>query len=296
MNQQPKKQQRKKQQTKKPVAKIVEINEWKQKCEIATLGEIMPLHIKNSKDMYFVPFQLYRGISDVTYADHALEAKGDVVFYDDGQKKWGECGELGKGLYSTSDPYTALGYVGECNYKVLQTFIMGNPELTDNSQLYTKMRGIGIPKEILWCKKCYDKNIDVKETCLGKWDLEYDFMWNLEEGRLGQNDNNKGIPTDKVAQIKFTEKGIKDYKIPYECEHRKDLNCLKKTKKTSEDLVVEDIKQLGGKRRTKKSVRKHRGIHQSGGKKGKLKKGYKYSGKKLKNGKAEIIKIKIKRN
>ncbi|SVB57195.1 uncharacterized protein METZ01_LOCUS210049, partial [marine metagenome] len=43
-------------------------------------------------------------------------------------------------------------------------------------------------------------------------------------------------------------------------------------------------------------TRKHQGIHQSGGKKGKLKKGYKYSGKKLKNGKAEIIKIKIKRN
>ena len=33
-----------------------------------------------------------------------------------------------------------------------------------------------------------------------------------------------------------------------------------------------------------KKVRKHRGIHQIGGKAGKLKKGYKYSGKKLKNG------------
>ena len=42
-----------------------------------------------------------------------------------------------------------------------------------------------------------------------------------------------------------------------------------------------------------KKVRKHRGIHQTGGKAGKLKKGYKYSGKKLKNGKAEIIKIQI---
>ena len=42
-----------------------------------------------------------------------------------------------------------------------------------------------------------------------------------------------------------------------------------------------------------KKVRKHRGIHQTGGKAGKLKKGYKYSGKKLKNGKAEIIKVQI---
>ena len=44
----------------------------------------------------------------------------------------------------------------------------------------------------------------------------------------------------------------------------------------------------------KKSVRKHRGIHQTGGSSGKLKKGYKYSGKRLKNGKPQIIKIKRK--
>ena len=37
-------------------------------------------------------------------------------------------------------------------------------------------------------------------------------------------------------------------------------------------------------------TRKHQGIIQIGGKKGKLKKGYKYSGKKLKNGHREIIK------
>ena len=42
----------------------------------------------------------------------------------------------------------------------------------------------------------------------------------------------------------------------------------------------------------KKSVRRHRGIHQTGGSSGKLKKGYKYSGKRLKNGKPEIIKVK----
>ena len=39
-----------------------------------------------------------------------------------------------------------------------------------------------------------------------------------------------------------------------------------------------------------KNIRKHSGIHQTGGKAGKLKKGYKYSGKKLKNGKAQIVK------
>ena len=41
-----------------------------------------------------------------------------------------------------------------------------------------------------------------------------------------------------------------------------------------------------------KNVRKHKGIIQTGGNAGKLKKGYKYSGKRLKNGKAEIVKSK----
>ena len=40
-------------------------------------------------------------------------------------------------------------------------------------------------------------------------------------------------------------------------------------------------------------IRKHRGIHQIGGRVGKLKKGYKYTGKRLKNGKAEIKKVKL---
>ena len=38
------------------------------------------------------------------------------------------------------------------------------------------------------------------------------------------------------------------------------------------------------------SIRKHKGIVQTGGKAGKLKKGYKYSGKRLKSGLAQIVK------
>ena len=41
-------------------------------------------------------------------------------------------------------------------------------------------------------------------------------------------------------------------------------------------------------------IRKHQGIYQSGGNKGKLKKGYKYSGKRLKNGIPKIVKAKNK--
>ena len=42
-------------------------------------------------------------------------------------------------------------------------------------------------------------------------------------------------------------------------------------------------------------IRKHKAINQSGGNKGRLKKGYKYSGKKLKNGLPQIIKCKAKK-
>ena len=45
-----------------------------------------------------------------------------------------------------------------------------------------------------------------------------------------------------------------------------------------------------------KKVRKHRGIIQTGGKVGKLRKGYRYSGKKLKSGLPQIVKARSKKN
>jgi hypothetical protein len=60
------------------------------------------------------------------------------------------------------------------------------------------------------------------------------------------------------------------------------------------------FKPYGGEKTKKtkktKKVRRHKGIIQNGGNKGKLKKGYKYSGKKLKNGLPEIVKSKSKKN
>ena len=46
----------------------------------------------------------------------------------------------------------------------------------------------------------------------------------------------------------------------------------------------------------KNPCRKHQGIIQSGGNKGKLRKGYKYSGKTLKNGLSQIIKVPTLKN
>ena len=48
------------------------------------------------------------------------------------------------------------------------------------------------------------------------------------------------------------------------------------------------------KKKSAKNTRKHKGIVQSGGNKGRLKKGYKYSGKKLKSGLPQIVKCKSK--
>jgi flagellar biosynthesis GTPase FlhF len=45
-----------------------------------------------------------------------------------------------------------------------------------------------------------------------------------------------------------------------------------------------------------KKVRKHKGIIQTGGKVGKLRKGYRYSGKKLKSGLPQIVKAKSQKN
>ncbi len=53
---------------------------------------------------------------------------------------------------------------------------------------------------------------------------------------------------------------------------------------------------IGGKKVKKvKKVRKHQGIIQTGGNAGRLQKGYRYSGKKLKNGLPQIIKCKSKK-
>ena len=56
------------------------------------------------------------------------------------------------------------------------------------------------------------------------------------------------------------------------------------------------MKKFGGKKTKKtKKVRKHKGITQTGGNAGRLRKGYRYSGKKLKNGLPQIIKCKSKK-
>ncbi len=78
------------------------------------------------------------------------------------------------------------------------------------------------------------------------------------------------------------------------------VDFLKMIKEKGEVIIIEgessEIVEGGkGKRRKTKKVRKHKGIVQTGGNKGRLRKGYRYSGKKLKSGLPQIIKCKSKR-
>jgi len=69
-----------------------------------------------------------------------------------------------------------------------------------------------------------------------------------------------------------------------------ELNCTKLNNKLLNiEKKFSEIKTGG------KKVRKHKGIIQTGGNAGKLRKGYKYSGKRFKNGKSEIVKVKSKK-
>jgi len=80
----------------------------------------------------------------------------------------------------------------------------------------------------------------------------------------------------------------------------KDISSKSRDDTNKDNVIIKDISSklpkssIGGKKN--KKIRKHRGIIQTGGNSGKLKKGYRYSGKRLKNGNAEIVKAKtIKR-
>ena len=127
-------------------------------------------------------------------------------------------------------------------------------------------------------------------------------------------------PKDKHRDIiqlwKKFEKGVLSYMIFTADIYNNDIiqNYLKTKKDKAMEKWAEDFNEriqaassikrkkklsrtVGGRKRTRKTkkVRKHRGIIQTGGNKGKLKKGYKYTGKRLKNGSAEIKKVKAKK-
>ena len=116
------------------------------------------------------------------------------------------------------------------------------------------------------------------------------------------------IPAETVALNDIQEKIKNDLNL----EHIEDeelipelneLNEPNEPNNNNENVVVpnnnnnnnENVVGQGGKNKKSKKtnkVRKHRGIVQTGGSAGRLRKGYKYTGRRLKNGQAEIKKVK----
>ena len=113
---------------------------------------------------------------------------------------------------------------------------------------------------------------------VAKWKRYHNNVRRLEEERP------KNVPERARNDANdFTKPSIK---IDVPLRTRNDAN----TSNLVRDTILFPPK--GGKKN--KKTRKHRGIIQTGGNSGRLKKGYRYSGKRLKNGNAEIIKAKKK--
>jgi hypothetical protein len=99
--------------------------------------------------------------------------------------------------------------------------------------------------------------------------------------------------TEQFAQVMTAQKATPEQVDKMRKKYANDIKNLKETNPANSFYLWTGEAQFKG--GSRKSIRKHKGIHQIGGKAGKLKKGYKYSGKTMKNGKPQIIKVKSKK-
>ena len=144
---------------------------------------------------------------------------------------------------------------------------------------------------------CYDifqdpmiKNYIEKQKTMFMKKWEIDFNKKISAG--GSIKRKKKLPRTVGSSIKRKKKlprtvGGNKKKLPKSVGDNKKK--LPRTVGSSIKRKKKLPRTVGG---DKKIVRKHRGIIQTGGNKGKLRKGYKYTGKRLKNGSAEIKKVK----
>ena len=108
----------------------------------------------------------------------------------------------------------------------------------------------------------------------------------------------KKYKTRKKTEGKNLLKSKKEYKDSFKPFYIKEFY-ENSDKQEQEKWIIDHLNKnpiVGGKKKkilVKKIVRKHRGIIQTGGNKGRLRKGYKYIGKKLKSGLPQIIKCRI---
>ena len=178
------------------------------------------------------------------------------------------------------------------------TLIKNNPELPAEQQGEIDFNYINLDN-----KKEYKSKKKIMEKCSTYRfrKVEKGNRWALERSDKGRN---KWILVkDKTyPEMENLLQNIKEnLKQPTLVQKKEDDFVLIATSNadTTTTTANADTQTVGGifKKKTKKTkktkkVRKHKAINQTGGNKGKLKKGYRFSGKKLKNGLPEIVKAK----
>jgi hypothetical protein len=180
------------------------------------------------------------------------------------------------------------------------TLIKNNPELPAEQQGEIDFNYINLDN-----KKEYKSKKKIMEKCSTYRfrKVEKGNRWALERSDKGRN---KWILVkDKTyPEMENLLQNIKEnLKQPTLVQKKEDDFVLIATANadttTTTTTANADTQTVGGilKKKTKKTkktkkVRKHKAINQTGGNKGKLKKGYRFSGKKLKNGLPEIVKAK----
>lgn len=173
---------------------------------------------------------------------------------------------------------------------------LNNPELPEDQQEEMDFKYYNLEN-----KRKYKSKKKIMEKC-----SEYRFhRADKDRWLLQRHVGNKWESVDETyGETKSLLEGInQDLREPTLVENEEDDFVLIATSteiqqpKESESTQTGNNTQTGNgifKKKTKKTkkVRKHRGIIQTGGSKGKLKKGYRFSGKRLKSGMSEIVKAK----
>ena len=173
---------------------------------------------------------------------------------------------------------------------------LNNPELPEDQQEEMDFKYMNLDN-----KRKYKSKKKIMEKC-----SEYRFhRADKDRWLLQRHVGNKWESVDETyGETKSLLEGInQDLREPTLVENEEDDFVLIATSteiqqpKESESTQTGNNTQTGNgifKKKTKKTkkVRKHRGIIQTGGSKGKLKKGYRFSGKRLKSGMSEIVKAK----
>ncbi len=128
--------------------------------------------------------------------------------------------------------------------------------------------------------------------------------WNMLKNKLKLLNRKCDLAEDKIKnykkakknrQVILEKKKLKKLKVEEEKIRLKMVALTKQITSLQDNMTKNEIDRAmaevykGGKYKKTKKTRKHKGIVQSGGNKGRLKKGYRYTGKYSKNGLAEII-------